>query len=222
MEIGIKNLDYSYNNNLVLEKINFEINYGETIAIVGPNGAGKSTLMKCLVNDLTINEGEILFDNINVSQFSQWEKIGYVKQNINITSAGFPISVREFLLTFDKKESIENLEKLAGKLGISTLLDKNLNKLSGGEQKRVFIARALENKPSVIILDEPYTAVDQKSKNEINDLLLKLKEENITIILVTHNLGQITSIVDKVCVLNQRVEFFGSLDNYLDKYGFGK
>lgn len=202
--LEIKNLKFKYNDDLVLDDINFDVYKGDYIALIGSNGAGKSTLVKLILNQLKPLEGTVSFYTEKGI-----ENVGYVPQLSVPSSLEFPITVSELLSLalypsikgFKKikefhKEKITNALSL---VGMSKYKDRLYTELSGGQRQRILIAKTLVATPEFLILDEPMTGVDKESKESMFHLLSHINQEhNITILMITHNLEEIENNVNKV------------------------
>ncbi|RIP34225.1 metal ABC transporter ATP-binding protein [Staphylococcus gallinarum] len=220
----LNNIDYYFENKHVLENINIKINRGEFLAIVGPNGAGKSTLLKIILGLLPIQKGKIYVDGIDYNGKQSMLKISYVSQKAQAFKSGFPASVKEVVLSgltkrkklFQRfnKEDEQKVVAVLQRLNISNLIDKNIAELSGGQQQRVLIARALISEPSVLILDEPTNGIDAKHVSEFYETLHRLKQEGVTIILVTHDIGVVADTATEVACLNKHLHFHGSTEEF--------
>lgn len=219
----IQNVNYSYPDKVALKDINIKIYPGSFTAIVGPNGSGKSTLLKLILGIHHLQSGSILVNGKPLTnQLS--DKIGYVSQKANAGNTGFPATVREIItsgLTQEKKlfqrfnhQDRDRVTALMERLHISHLQHKNISQLSGGQQQRVFIARALISNPTILILDEPTVGIDAKHVAEFYQLLTQLKEEGITILLVTHDIGVVADTATSVVCLNQHLHFHGSVQQF--------
>jgi zinc transport system ATP-binding protein len=195
--LKVSNLTVKLQNQLIIENLSFQVKKGITLAIFGPNGAGKTTLVKALLS-LVPYEGKI-----------EWEekvKIGYVPQNIAVSD--IPISVKEFL-SVKSCPNIENYLNLV-KLTDYSILNKNLGLLSGGELRRILIAWALIDNPSVLLFDEPTTGVDMGSEEPIYVMLGELKKKKkITMLLISHDIHIVREHSDYVLALNRSETFFG-------------
>ncbi|ARB40617.1 MULTISPECIES: metal ABC transporter ATP-binding protein [Mammaliicoccus] len=230
----LKDISYSYPNKLALSHINIQIYKGDFLAIVGPNGSGKSTLLKLILGLLPLQKGDILISGKKINQYKSWEKISYVSQKSNAFSSGFPATVKEVVmsgLTKNKslfkwfnKEDAAQVDAILERLNISDLKNENIAQLSGGQQQRTFIARALISKPSILILDEPTVGIDARHVSEFYQLLTQLKQEGITIILVTHDIGVVADTASKVACLNQHIHFHGTSESFksLDEVSISK
>lgn len=186
MQIRVNNLSFAYTQKFVLNKISFTLEDGEFLTILGKNGSGKSTLVKCLLNILKVPDDTIFYDNIDINKITTKINIGYVPQTNNFNYE-FPITVKEILSAAYDRHRDAYFTSVINSLDLNRFYYDNLNNLSGGQLQRVFIARALINKPKLLILDEPTTGVDIESVNNIQEILKTLKTKGITIILVTHD-----------------------------------
>ncbi len=220
----IRNLSYAYTDKLektpALKDINLKIDKGDFVAIVGPNGSGKTTLIKLILGLLNLQQGEILINGKRSRQFNNWDEVGYVSQKSNSFQKGFPATVSEVVLSglskrkglFKRynKEDKAALDRVLDILDISDLKDKNISLLSGGQTQRVFIARALITEPSILVLDEPTVGIDALHVKEFYEVLARLKEQSVTILLVTHDIGVVVDQADEVACINEHLHFHGS------------
>src|SRR5699024_228689 len=220
----IKDVTYEYKDKMeatpALQNISFSINEGEFLAIVGPNGSGKSTLLKLILGVYKLQQGQILINGKNRKSFNAWQDIGYVSQKAAAHAKGFPATVKEVVLSgltkekglfkrFNRKDN-EQLDKTLELLYISHIKYQNVSNLSGGQAQRVFIARALINNPSILVLDEPTEGIDSKHVKDFYNVLFKLKEKDVTILLVTHDIGVVVDNADRVACLNEHLHFHGT------------
>lgn len=218
--ISIKDLTFSYNGGVnILENLSFDIQKRDFIAIIGANGSGKSTLLKLILRELTPSSGEIVISNSNIKNFKDWNKIGYVPQ-INASSIpNFPITALEIVtlnlydkmgfLKFSRKKYIELAKRALAQVNMLDFAHTPINKMSGGQQQRIMIAKSLINNPKILIFDEPTTGIDKESKEQLFKILNHLNNAHgITILLVTHeleimkdNLTKVVEIKDKKVVV---------------------
>ena len=208
-QIEIKNLKFGYNENQILKNVNLNLDEGDFAVISGKNGSGKSTLIKLILGELKKDKGIIKLFGIDMEDFKNFDKIGYVPQVNEAIKVAFPVSAREYVgLNLYKEFSIFNtitkkskskIENTFSTLKIEDLIDRPFNKLSGGQAQRVMIARAMVNNPDILILDEPTVGIDQKSKEDFLDLLVHLNtHHNISILMITHEMDILGDYVDKV------------------------
>ncbi len=196
--LKVSDLTVQLQNQIILEKVSFNVKKGVTLGILGPNGAGKSVLLRTLLN-LLPHTGSI--------QWMEKVRIGYVPQNISI--ADIPMSVKEFLTT-EKGLEVKEVLKMV-KLENGDLLNKRLGVLSGGQLRRVLIAWALIDEPEVLFLDEPTTGVDMDSEEPIYRMLNEIKKtRKITMFLITHDIHIIREYTDDLLAINKCVTFHGS------------
>ena len=208
-QIEIKNLKFGYNENLILKGVNLDLDQGDFAVISGENGSGKSTLIKLILGELKKDHGSIKLFGIDMEDFKNFDKIGYVPQVNEAIKVAFPVSAREYVgLNLYKEFSIFNtitkkskskIENTFSTLKIKDLIDRPVNTLSGGQAQRVMIARAMVNNPDILILDEPTVGIDQKSKEDFLDLLVHLNTHHgISILMITHEMDILGDYVDKV------------------------
>jgi zinc transport system ATP-binding protein len=225
--IEIKNLYFKYDQELVLEDINLEVEEGEFVSIIGPNGAGKTTLIKILLSLIPFNQGTIKILNKDISKDKSYlEYIGYLPQISNIDK-NFPITVKEaILISKYKRKGLFNLpnfvytsqdkievEKIMELLNLEDKKDKKLSELSGGQIQKLLLARALIRNIKILILDEPTNFIDPKSKTELINIIFKIKNSlNITILMVSHDLNIVYKLTDKLVCINKKA-FVSKLDN---------
>ena len=198
-----KNIKKKFGKNEVLKGINLSVEKGEVIAVIGPSGSGKSTFLRCLNKLEKIDEGTITLDGDYIAKDGSYvsdkvlrpiiKKMGMVFQQFNL----FPHkSVLENIIEApvcvngeDKNEAIEKSKKLLADVGLSDKLNSYPCQLSGGQQQRVAIARALAMNPELILFDEPTSALDPELTGEVLNVMKKLADENMTMIVVTHEIA---------------------------------
>ena len=200
--IKVKNLTHYYNNDKALENINLEINKGEFICLVGESGSGKSTLLSIISTLLKPTKGELFFENLNyknIKDIDDFRKtnIGFIFQFHYLINY---LTVKENIKLANEKATENEIYNLLKILRIDNLSNKYPNEISGGQRQRVSIARALINKPKVIIADEPTGNLDSKNSLNVFEIFKKLSQEQITIIVATHdkNLAQIANKIYEV------------------------
>ncbi|TQV64140.1 MAG: ABC transporter ATP-binding protein [Sulfurovum sp.] len=220
--LEIKDLNFSYEKEVILKDISLGMKEGDFLAIIGPNGGGKSTLLKLILGILTPTSGDIkLFNDSFRANFS---RIGYVPQNTNI-NIDFPIKVIDVVLmgyTESKKKlfgyskaEIQKAMEVLEEVGISSLAQNKIGSLSGGQRQRVMIARAICNNPKLLILDEPTASIDSMGQKQIYELLRKLNT-TISIIVVSHDISVILSYASSVAYINRSLVYH-QLAQYKDR-----
>jgi lipoprotein-releasing system ATP-binding protein len=196
--ISAKNIHYSYDNLEVLKGVDLHIKKGEFVSIVGASGAGKTTLLQLLGTLDDVQTGSLVINNREVNTLSQKElasfrnkEIGFVFQFHNLLvefTALENVCLPAFIAGTDKKIAEQKGLELLKLLGISDRANHKPDELSGGEQQRVAVARALINSPSIILADEPSGNLDSKNAEELHNLFLKLnKDLGQTFVIITHN-----------------------------------
>lgn len=213
--VEVKNLKKQYGDNIILKDINLYINRGEVVSLIGPSGSGKSTILRCIVDLESITSGEILIEGNNLTDKNVDKKIkkeillktGMVFQTFNL----FPhLSVRNNIvktLKLVKKIDTSEAEAIAQKMldlvGLSDKMNSFPNELSGGQKQRVAIARALALQPDILLFDEPTSALDPELVKEVLDIIRKLKEQKITMLIVSHEMNFVREISDRVVVMEK-------------------
>jgi len=208
--LSVKNLNVSLENNLVLEKINFAIAPGESLAIIGPNGSGKTVLIKALLG-LLPHTGEV--------KWAKDVKIGYVPQKID-ADRHLPITLADLLMAKARTLGLENkkYDHVSKVIGLTKKsLETPVGHLSGGQFQKGLIALALLGDPHIIILDEPTASLDQSSEEHIYELIHRLQEDyKLTVIIVSHDLSMVYHKIHKVLCLNKQVLAFGDPQEILN------
>jgi len=214
--IETRNLWVTYDHQSVLEDVTLDIKENTFVGILGPNGAGKSTLLKIILGLIPPTQGEVrVFGEDPRQARRRGNLIGYLPQR-PLTNPRFPVSVLDVVLMGrygriglgrrPKREDREAALTHLARLGIPHLADRPIGEVSGGEQQRVFIARALSVDPRLLVLDEPTVSLDACSQDEVYDMINRLKNElRLTVIMVSHDIGAVASHVDDIVCLNRRV-----------------
>lgn len=206
MRVTVNNLTFAYTQKLVLNNVSFSLKSGDFLTIHGKNGTGKSTLIKCFLKLLKINDGMIFLDDVDINSLRTFSNVGYVPQK-NEFNYEFPITVFEILSSAYLKKRDAYYTEVVNAFDLNKIYHENINNLSGGQLQRVFIARALLNKPKLIIMDEPTVGVDIDNIKTLYEILKKLKEDGITIILVSHDMDFCSDLTDYYLVLNELGEY---------------
>jgi len=212
--ISVQNVHKSFGDLEVLKGVSLDVNKGEVVSVIGGSGSGKSTLLYCINAIETINSGKILVDDVDVHAKSTnkdklRQKLGMVFQQWN----SFPhMTVLEnaalaprIVKKMSKEEAIEIAKKELEHVGLGDKLDVYPTKMSGGQQQRLAIARALAMKPDYMLLDEVTSALDPELVGEVLDTLRLLAEEGMTMICVTHEMGFARDVSDRVAYFHQGV-----------------
>ncbi len=203
MKIIAENLVKQYKGRRVVNDVSFEVEQGQVVGLLGPNGAGKTTTFYMIIGLIKPNDGVVKFDDVAVTRWPMYRRaragVGYLPQE---TSVFRRLTVRENIRLVMEINGASNAEikkkteELAEELHIIPILDQTAGVLSGGERRRVEIARALSTDPKFILLDEPFTGIDPVTIEEIQGLILKLKERNIGVLITDHNVAATLKITD--------------------------
>ena len=209
--ISIKNLTKFYNNKFkALDNLSLNIEKGEIFALLGPNGAGKSTLINIICGITNLSEGEIKVDSYDIKKdFRKTRsKIGIVPQELNLEAfenvwSNVLYSRGLYGKSINKASDISYIEGLLKELSLWDKRKNKLRELSGGMKRRVLIAKALSHEPSILFLDEPSASVDVELRKDMWNIVKKLKNKGVTIILTTHYIEEAEELADRVAVINQ-------------------
>ena len=197
MKITVENIEFSYNGAPALQNINSRFEKGDFIALVGPNGSGKSTFIKCMNGILKVQKGTVLIDNKAIYSYSPTElakEIAYVPQSenkkavLNVFDAVL-LGRKPYINWKPDKHDLEITANILKTLHLEHIAMKGFNKLSGGQQQSVYIARALAQEPDILLLDEPTSHLDIKHQVEVLELLKNLSNQGITIIISLHDVN---------------------------------
>ncbi|MAZ80199.1 MAG: LPS export ABC transporter ATP-binding protein [Rickettsiales bacterium] len=202
--LKIDNIFKNYKQKQVINGVSFSVKQGEVIGLLGPNGAGKTTCFYMIAGLVNVSKGKIFIDNIDITNLPMHQRaslgIGYLPQEVSIFR-GMNVednimSVLEIII--EKKQArLESLEKLLDEFSIQHIRKSHALALSGGERRRVEIARALATNPLFILLDEPFAGVDPIAINDIRQMITHLKDRGIGVLITDHNVRETLSIVDK-------------------------
>jgi len=208
MKLRSQHLVKQYGAKRVVNDVSVEVNQGEIVGLLGPNGAGKTTSFYMFVGLVRPDEGQVFLEDTEISSWPMFKRaqhgIGYLPQEASVFRE---LSVEENIQAIlemtkhTKKEQEEKLESLISEFGLGKVR-KNLGKvLSGGERRRTEIARALATDPKFILLDEPFAGVDPIAVEDIQQIVAKLKQKNIGILITDHNVQETLSITDRAYLL---------------------
>ena len=214
--VEIENLTVDYQGILALDKVNFSVESKDFLGIIGPNGAGKTTLFNCMLGLLDNYKGEIRFFGTSIKKSKKYlGQIGYVPQK-PVFEKNFPATISEVVeMGLTKNSKKDRIDEVLQKVWLHELSHRRIGDLSGGQQQRVFIAKALVNKPQILILDEPVTGIDSQSKELFYQILHDLNQkENITIIWSSHDLDAVAKLASKVACLNRTLFFHGISEDF--------
>ncbi len=219
--IQVQDLLVAYDGKVALSDVDLQLYPGTISALVGPNGGGKSTLFKAIMGFLTPSRGRVLIEGASVQHAQKQNRIAYVPQSEEI-DWNFPINVQEVVLmgrygymNILRRPSAEDrriVEDSLERVQMTAFRDRQIGALSGGQRKRVFLARALAQEGTIMLLDEPFTGVDAKTEQAIIDLLLELRRQGGTILVSTHDLASIPRFCDHVVMINGKLIVQGATE----------
>ena len=208
--LSAKNLYKSYGKRAIITGIDINLYQSEIIGLLGPNGAGKTTTFHMITGLINSDKGEILFNGKNITVFPMYKRsrlgMSYLIQEPSIFRN---LSVENNLLAiletveFDKKKRLERLDELINHFSLNTVRKQLALTLSGGERKRLEIARCLCTKPSLLMLDEPFSGVDPIAIKEIKNIILDLQKKGLTILITDHNVRETLDIVNRAYIVFQ-------------------
>jgi len=212
--IEVKSISFRYHEDWVLRDLSLRIERGEFIGVIGPNGSGKTTLLKILYRLLSPQSGEILLDGTSLKKMTRTDiarKIAVVAQETQLL---FPFRVLEVVLTgrspylghlmFESQRDLEVARKAMAWTDVLPFSERPIDELSGGEKKRVFIARALAQEPDIILLDEPTASLDIHHQIDFLDLILTLnREKRLTIVMASHDMNLASEFCDRLILLKE-------------------
>jgi len=208
--LTVKGIVKSIDNRVILRKIDFEINKGEIFGLLGPNGAGKSVTFNVLLGIMKADLGNVFVEGTRITNFAIHERakkfrIGYIPQNDSVfkgltcednLKAIAEIAIKDRV----KQESV--VQELLSEFNLSHLRNVKANNLSGGERKKLVIARALVNNPKILLMDEPYGAVDPINIDMIKKIIIDLQKKGVSVLITDHSAQNVLSIVDRCSIIS--------------------
>ena len=212
MKIEGKDLRKTYRGRRVVDGVNFSVEQGEIVGLLGPNGAGKTTTFYMTVGLVRPTAGHVFFDQQDVTRWPMYKRaragIGYLPQEASVfrkLTVEDNLKLVLQLAKKSKKEIADKIAELVEELHIGKILHSTGNVLSGGERRRVEIARSMAVEPKFILLDEPFAGIDPVTIEEIQAILFQLKHRNIGILITDHNVGATLRITDRNYILTDGV-----------------
>ncbi len=213
--IAVRDVTVTYSNgNVALRDATFELAAGTICGLVGVNGSGKSTLFKSIMGFVKPVRGEVVVSGLPVAQALKRNAIAYVPQSEDV-DWNFPVLVQDVVtmgryghmgpLRIASREDRRKVDQALERVGMSPYRTRQIGELSGGQKKRIFLARALAQASPIILLDEPFTGIDVKTESAIIELLLELRAAGHLMLVSTHNLGSVPDFCDQVVLINRVV-----------------
>lgn len=225
MELRAEELTKRYKDRTVVDGVSLSMKQGEIVGLLGPNGAGKTTTFYMLIGLVQPEKGRVFFDGADITGLPMYQRarmgLGYLPQESSIfkklTVEENVYILWEIVKTIPKSQYNSRLEELLSDMGLMHLRHARGVELSGGEKRRVEIVRALATNPSFILLDEPFAGIDPIAVHEIQQIILKLKEKNLGIIITDHNVRETLAITDRAYIIHQgRLLLSGDSDTIAD------
>ena len=215
LSLDVRDVTVAYpNGNVALHDATFHLSAGTICALVGVNGSGKSTLFKAVMGFVKPVRGTVSLGGLSLREAQRRNLVAYVPQAEEVDWT-FPVSVRDVVmmgrygymnfLRIPRAEDRRVAEESLARVGMGEFRDRQIGELSGGQKKRVFLARALAQRARVILLDEPFTGVDVKTEEAIVELLRELRDAGHLMLVSTHNLGSVPEFCDHVVLINRTV-----------------
>jgi len=208
MKLRTENIQKSYKGRKVVKGVSIEVNQGEIVGLLGPNGAGKTTSFYMIVGLVSPNEGKVYLENRDITKLAMYKRaqagIGYLAQENSVFRK---MSIEDNIMAVleltkkTKPEREAKLEELISEFGLGHVRTNLGQSLSGGERRRTEIARALATEPNFVLLDEPFAGVDPIAVEDIQNIVSKLKEKNIGVLITDHNVQETLAITDRTYLL---------------------
>ena len=235
--VTIENASFAFTDRLVVDDVSLEIDPGAFLGLVGPNGSGKTTLVELMLGLRRPDSGAVRLFGEPAHAFDDGERVAYVAQHATEAAGRMPVTVREAVTMGRYPHRLVGrfsdadhraIDDAIDRVGIADLSDRRVGNLSGGQRQRVFIARALAAEADLLVLDEPTVGVDAESREEFYDLLHDLNASGITIVLIEHDIGVVTTHATEIACLNRTLHFHGDPETFAetnalaDAYGDGR
>ncbi|WP_115863880.1 metal ABC transporter ATP-binding protein [Halorussus litoreus] len=228
--VGVENVTFGFGSEPVVEDVSLTVEPGAFLGVVGPNGSGKSTLLELLLGLRAPDEGTVRLFGEPAASFDDGERVAYVAQNVAGAVRDMPVTVREAVRMgryprrlvgrfsdADRRAVASALDRV----GIANLADRQVGRLSGGQRQRVFIARALAAEADLLALDEPTVGVDARSREAFYAMLADLNDEGLTVVLVEHDIGVVTTHASEIACLNRELHFHGDSAEFVETDALG-
>ncbi|HWR40278.1 MAG TPA: metal ABC transporter ATP-binding protein [Patescibacteria group bacterium] len=228
-EVCLKQVSFAYHGMPVLDTINLDISAGCFVVVVGPNGAGKSTLLRMIAGLLQPQTGQIVIDGAAPEKAQQQGMIGYVPQHYGRNTQGFPATAEDVVAlglvaggrgrSLSRQGSRHIVDHMLELVGAERFRHRRIGELSGGEQQRVMVARALASNPQLLLLDEPTSGIDYAASAKIYELLGQLNRTlGITVIMVSHDIDNATRTASHVACIDRGLCYFGGNNEFRSQH----
>lgn len=216
MSLQLRDVAAGYGQALAVRDVTADIPSGSIVGIIGPNGAGKSTLLKAIAGVLPLRGGAITLDGAEIGR--QHGRVAFVPQREDVNWE-FPVTARDVVLMgrfrsagwlrWPGRADRVLAEDALGQLGMGGLGGRHISQFSGGQQQRIFLARALVQQPAVVLLDEPFTGIDAPNRQVFHDIIQQLAKSGVVVLVATHDLDEVRNTTGYVLSVNRRMVAFG-------------
>lgn len=203
--LEVHQLSVAYGSDAVLDNVSLDISTGEFVGLIGQNGAGKTTLLRAILGLLKPSSGH--------AHWVDSPTIGYVPQRGSVAETMVPMSVLD-IVTLGSRGDTTQAKHALQQVDMTGSTKKRFSDLSGGQQQRVLIAKALACKPDILILDEPTVGIDEPSQNAFYQLLKKLQQRGMTIVMVSHDVDVVLNLVTRVICINHKIMYDGAPQHF--------
>ena len=223
--VEVDDVTFAYAERPVVERVSLDVAEGAFLGLVGPNGSGKTTLLELMIGLRRPDSGTVTLFGDPAHESDHGERIGFVPQDVADAKGEMPMTVREAvrmgryprkLFGRFTREDRQAIDAALKRVEIEDLADRRVGRLSGGQRQRVFIARALAAEADLLALDEPTVGVDAESRESFYGLLHELNDDGITIVLIEHDIGIVTTHASEIACLNRELFFHGDPDTFVE------
>ncbi len=223
--LEVRDVTFSYGDRPVVDRVSLDVEDGEFLGLVGPNGSGKTTLLELMIGLRRPDEGSVRLFGDPAHERKNGDRIGFVPQDVTETNGEMPITVREAvrmgryphtLIGRFSQQDRDAVDTALQRVEIADLANRRIGRLSGGQRQRAFIARALASDAGFLALDEPTVGVDAESREAFYRLLHELNEDGMTIILIEHDIGIVTTHASEIACLNRELFFHGDPETFVE------
>jgi zinc transport system ATP-binding protein len=223
--VEVDDVTFAYGDRPVVENVSFDVEAGDFLGLVGPNGSGKTTLLELMIGLRRPDRGSVRLFGKPANAAETGKRVGFVPQDVAETEGEMPVTVREVvrmgryprrLFGRFTDEDRAAVDAALSRVEIEELAERRVGRLSGGQRQRVFIARALAAEADLLALDEPTVGVDAESREAFYDLLAELNNEGMTIVLIEHDIGIVTTHASEIACLNRELFFHGDPETFVE------
>lgn len=214
--LTIKDMDVSYGALVALAGVDLTVRPGSVVGVIGPNGSGKSTFLKAIAGIVPTRKGMVLMNGKRLRRSDA--HIAYVPQSDDV-NWDFPVSAHDAVLmgTFrttgwfriPSREAHERADAALERVGLRSIGDRHISQFSGGQQQRIFLARAIVQRPRIVLLDEPMTGIDVRNRGVLHTMIREFSESGAIVLMATHDLDEVQEHTDQIVCLNRRMIAFG-------------